>query len=115
MTGSSVFLAEGPIVYKTKLQHCVALSSTESELYAASETAKNIRYIRTVMKHLGYPLDTLTPLFEDNAAVIAIRNSDKPTKRLRHVEIRYFSMIYWIQQGNRSLNIIFLQTALQKF
>lgn len=103
VSGSAVFLAGGPIIYRCKFQHCVALSSTESELYAASETAKLVRYVRSIMKFLGYKLDEPTSIFEDNAAMVAIGNSDKPTKRLRHVDIRHFSIVEWIQQGYISL------------
>ena len=45
ISGSAVFLSGGPVVYKCKFQHCVSLSSTESELYAASDTGKHICYI----------------------------------------------------------------------
>lgn len=106
VSGSAIFLAGAPILYKTKFQHCVALSSTESELYAASETGKLVKYIRTVLKFLGHYITTSTPQYVDNAATIAIGNTDRTTKRVRHVDIRYFSMLEWIQRGDLSLYFI---------
>ena len=94
------------VIYKTKLQRCVALSSTESELYAAREARKCIKYIRSVLKFLDIELPTPTPLYEDNKSTIAIANSDKATKRLRHVDLRYFAIIEWVQRGDLTLESI---------
>ena len=93
LLGLSVFLAGAPIIYCCKFQHCVALSTTESELYAASDTGKYIKYIRSVLKNLGYLIPDSTPLFDENSRIIAISNNEKPTKRVRHVDIRYFSIL----------------------
>ena len=57
VTGIIIRIVGGTVVYKRKYQDVVALSSTESKLYAASETGKHIRYIRTFLQFLGYPID----------------------------------------------------------
>ena len=102
----AVFIAGGSVIYKTKIQRCVALSSTESELYAASEAGKCIKYICSILKFLDIDLPTPTPLYEDNKSTIAIANSDKATKRLRHVDLRYFAIIEWVQCGDLTLESI---------
>ena len=58
-----------------KLQHAVALSSTESELYAAFEAAKNAKYIRSVLHHFGFTVRSPAPMHEDNASTIAGSNN----------------------------------------
>jgi len=75
VSGSAIFLAGAPITYKCKLKHTVTLSSTESELYAACEATKNIKYIRSMMQYLGFELTTPTLIHEDNAATIAVSNN----------------------------------------
>ena len=99
-------MAGAPIAHKCKLQHTVALSSTESELYAACEAAKQVKYVRSVMNHLGFSLHQPTPIFEDNAATIAVSNNERATKRLRHVDLRHFAILEWVQNGEVTLKSI---------
>ena len=106
VSGISVFLAGGPVYYKSKLQPTVALSSTESELYAASEAGKAILYLRSVLKSLGTTLTSPTKLFIDNQATIAIIGNNKATRRLRHVDLRHFAIMQWVQLKNLSLHFI---------
>ena len=51
-----------------------ALSSTESELCATCEAAKNAKHVRSVMSHLGFNLSAPTIIYEDNAVTIAVSN-----------------------------------------
>ena len=99
-SGSAVFLAGVPIAFKCKLQHAVALNSTESELYAACEAAKNTKYIRSVLRHLGFNVSSPAPTHEDNAATIAVSNNQRATKRLRHVDLRHFALLEWVKNGD---------------
>ena len=96
VSGNFVFLAGVPINCKCKLQHAVALSLTESELYAA----KNVQCVRSTMSHLGFNLSTPTKIYEDNAATIAVSNNERATKRLRHVDLRHFTILYCIKNGD---------------
>lgn len=100
VSGIAVFLAGAPIAYKCKLQHAIALSSTESELYAARDTAKSARCMRSVLSHLQYTIDEPAPIFEDNAATIAVSHNERATKRLRHVDLRHFALLDWVQNGD---------------
>ena len=95
-----MFLAGSPINYKCKLQHAVALSSTESELCTAHEVAKNVKHMRSAMNHLGFNLSTPTRIYEDNASTIAVSNNKRATKRLRHVDLRHFAILDWVKNGD---------------
>jgi len=106
VSGSAVFLAGAPISYKCRLQQTIALSSTESELYAACDAAKYTKYIRSVLTYLGFPLLNPTPIYEDNAATIAVSNNERATKRLRHVDLRHFAILNWVQNGDITLKYI---------
>ena len=71
----------------------MTLSSTESKLYTAREAAKNVKHMRSAINHLGFNLSTPTRIYEDNASTIAVSNNERATKRLRHVDLRYFKII----------------------
>ena len=100
VSGTAIFLAGVLIICKCKLQNTVALSSTKSELYAACKAAKNFKYIRSVMNHLGLTLSSPTLIYEDNAATIAVSNNQRATKRLRHVDLRHFAILEWVKNGD---------------
>ena len=52
-----------------------------------------------MLTELGFPQDEPTPIYEDNASAIDIVNSQKPTERTRHMEIRYFAIQDWKQNN----------------
>ena len=60
MTGAAV-------VYKTKFQRTVAMSSTEAEFVAASEAGKYALYLCSLLNDLDEPQQHALILYEDNA------------------------------------------------
>ena len=46
-----------------------------------------------MLSNLGFPQDGPTPIFEDNKSAIDIVNSNKPTERSRHIDIRFFAIL----------------------
>ena len=99
-TGFALTYSGGAIVYHSKSQSITALSSTEAELIAAVTAAKTVKFIRAVMKDLGMEQKEPTPIYEDNKSAIDIINANKPTGRSRHIDIRYFAIQEWKQQGH---------------
>jgi hypothetical protein len=91
--------AGGAIAYKTKLQATVATSSTEAEFLAAVHAAKIAKYLRSVLTELGFPPSGPTTLYEDNEAAIAMINENRPTPRVRHVDIQHFAIQEWRARG----------------
>jgi hypothetical protein len=97
VTGTLLMLAGATILYKTRYQQAVALSSTEAEFVAASDTGKSILYIRSLLHELDYPQSHPTQLLIDNRGAFHMVHSQAPTKRTRHVDIRYFALLQWQQ------------------
>ena len=81
-------------------QGITATSSTEAELCAACTAAKVARYLRTILQELGFPPDGPTKLCEDNASTIKIANARQPTERSRHIDIQFFAIQDWKDNGN---------------
>jgi len=48
ITGFTSYTAGGPVVYKTRKQFTVAMSSTETEFVAAADTGRFVLYIRSI-------------------------------------------------------------------
>ena len=98
MTGIGMYLAGAPVAYRARLQPTVAMSTTESEFVAASDAGKMALYLRSVLSELGLNTDAATPLYEDNAAAIKMANAQRPTRRTRHLDIRHFALLDWVER-----------------
>ena len=109
VTGTILMYSGATILYKTRYQPAVALSSTEAEFVAASDTGKSILYIRSLLHELGYLQSTSTPLLVDNRGALYMVEAQAPTKRTRHVDIRYFALLQW--QNQKHLVVIPVPTA----
>ena len=89
-------MAGGTILYKTKFQDTVSMSSTEAEFIAAAEAGKYILYLRTILEEIGIHQKHATVLYEDNQGALLMANAQRPTKRTRHMEIKHFALQEWV-------------------
>ena len=95
-----ILLCGAAIIFKTFYQKSVALSSsTEAEFVSASDAGKMILYIRSILIELGFDLSTPTKLYVDNTGAVFMVEAQAPTKRTRHVDIRYFALLDWSRTG----------------
>jgi hypothetical protein len=51
-----------------------------------------------VLWDLGISPEAATVLYKDNGACIAMGNAQKPTPRMRHMDIKYFSICEWVKR-----------------
>ena len=89
-TSGVVFLSVGsPIVWFSKRQTTVALSTTESEYIALFEAVKEAVWLRQLYADIGQTDVGPTILNVDNTSANAIANNSKSSKRLKHMDIKY--------------------------
>ena len=98
VTGIVVKIAGGAIYYKTRYQDCLAHSSTEAEFTAAADAGKQLLYIRSILDEIGLPQDQATILYEDNRGALHMANSQQPTRRTRHMDIKAFALQDWVER-----------------
>ena len=93
-------LGEGTGVFhaRSQKQKMVTLSSTEAEVYAAIECAKDAIFFRDVLSELGYKQLEPTTLFIDNKSAIAL---SKPLtgdhRKVRHFKARLNFLIEQVE------------------
>ena len=90
--------AGGVVCYKTKYQETIALSSTEAEFVALCDAGKVVLYARSILDDLNVPQDNATVLFEDNRGALLMAQQRQPTKRTRHMEVKYFVVSDWVEK-----------------
>jgi hypothetical protein len=89
ITGAVVKLAGAPVCVVSRRQEIITLSSTEAELVAASETAKQVVYLRMLMEEIGVAQREPTTIREDNQGVVSISKTDAFSGRTKHIDIRH--------------------------
>ena len=99
VSGIIITVAGAAVVYKTHYQKAVALSSTEAEFVSASDAGKMAIYVRSLLHDLGFLQTIPTPLYIDNRGALHMVTASAPTKRTRHVDIRFFALIQWAESG----------------
>jgi len=88
-TSGYIFLLGGsPIIWASKKQATVALSSTEAEYLALTQGTKEALHIRTLLSELGYPQSSPTPMNEDNQSCIELALNPIHHARTKHLDIQ---------------------------
>ena len=87
------------VCYASKKQQCIAMSSTEAEIIAASQAALEIVYLRTLITEMGIELDGPTVLLVDNSGAVELSKHQKACHRSRHVKRRYLKVRELVAEG----------------
>ena len=110
-TGIVTFLNCGPISWTSRLQRLQALSTTESEVYAATEALKDAALLKTMLNDLGVREDRPIPVHEDNMACIRMVTQElKRFNRARH----YVQRVNFLQERVADKTAEFVQTPTEE-
>ena len=91
-TGWCMMLAGAVVAYLSKRQMCIAMSSTNAEIIAASACAIEVVGIRTLLDEAGLRQEQPTKLYVDNSGAVELSRDRKSCHRSRHVDRRYFKV-----------------------
>ena len=98
VTGFAYIYAGAAILYKTRFQKAIAMSSTEAEFVAASEAGKMGLYLRSLLADLKLDQNDATILYEDNMGAYRMASAGQPTPQTRHIDIRTFALLDWVER-----------------
>ena len=89
MSGDGVLLAGGAISWFSRTQHCVSLSTTESEYVALSDVTREVVFLRGLVDFLmpGQQRGVMT-VFEDNDGAVKLASNPICTNRTKHIDVR---------------------------
>ena len=108
VSGFIIFLMNVPIMWRSKSQGCVTLSSSEAEYISLSEAAKEIRFVYQLMRTMSINVKTPIIVRVDNMGAIFMSENISTSNRSRHVDIRYRFVNDMCVEG--FLKIIFVKT-----
>ncbi|MGH7974068.1 MAG: Ty1/Copia family ribonuclease HI [bacterium] len=105
-TGYVLVFAGCPILWVSKLQTEIALSTTEAEYVALSQSMRDVlptqRLIIEILEFFKLALDATTTrstVFEDNAGALTLAHTPAMTARSKHYGIKYHFFREHVRRG----------------
>ncbi|CAL9011601.1 unnamed protein product, partial [Prunus brigantina] len=86
------YLRGGAVSWQSKLQKCVALSTTEAEFIAATEACKEMLWMKRFLQELGQEQHKYT-LHCDSQSAIHLSKNPSFHSRSKHIDVQY----HWIR------------------
>ncbi|KAK3237702.1 hypothetical protein CYMTET_52239 [Cymbomonas tetramitiformis] len=86
-SGIAVFLCGSLIIFSSMIQKCVSLSTTEAEIIAMSEGAREVKYVLNVLDSL-VDICRPVPMYCDNQGAIHLATDYVNNSRSKHIEVR---------------------------
>ena len=96
-TGFVIFYANCPVIWQSKLQSTISLSTTEAEYVALSTAMRDVIYLIHLIdeiKEAGIELPnasqpkTICRVFEDNVGALELANTHKLRPRTKHLAVQ---------------------------
>jgi histone deacetylase 1/2 len=86
-SGAVVFMAGGPIIWASKTQHSVALSTCEAEYMAAGVAAREVLWLRHLLPELGFQILGPSEIQCDNESCLALIKHPICNSKSKHIDI----------------------------
>jgi hypothetical protein len=104
--GHVVFLAGGPILWKSKKQGIITLSSTEAEFINLTPTGLSLKWVARLLEEYGAPQKAPLLLYTDSANARTTVLSPYNTARTRNLDVRFKWIINQVSDGNLNVQHI---------
>ena len=98
-TGFIFMMSGGPISWKSKLQQSTSLSSVEAEYFALCSASREAKWMKEILKKLGFGGDTQITIHEDNQGCISISGNRRTDSRTKHIDVKYHFVREMITKG----------------
>jgi hypothetical protein len=111
VSGRCIMLHGAAIMWSSKQQSVVALSTAESEYIAASDAAKDCLWMRKLLRDLGHDMSAPTLLHEDNTAAMKWATDSSAWSKTRHIDVKFHAIREWVEDG--AIKLVYCPTAAQ--
>ena len=104
-TGFIINMGNTPISWYSKLQHCVSISTAESEYYSLNECASKCMWLKNFLEELNINTGTIKIRIDNKAAIY---NSENETINIksRHISLRYHKVRELVSEKKIKLEYI---------
>ena len=113
-TGFIIFYAGCPLIWASRLQTMIALSTTEAEYIALSTSLREVIPLMGMIRELkerGFNCTAVNPqvhckVFEDNSGALEIATVHKFRPRTKHINVQYHHFREHIDNGDITIHPI---------
>ena len=89
-----MYAAGGPIIWQSKLQSTVAVSTMEAEYMAAFGAIQELIWIKGVLGEIGFNyIDPITLYMVDSKSAMSLAKNPTHHKQSKHLDIKY----HWLR------------------
>ena len=106
ISGYVVYAQNGPIVWKSKKQPTVALSSCEAEYVALASTIQELLWVSMALTELGVKQSKPMKIYIDNQAAQRLAENPVNQDRTKHIDVRYHFIRQVIASGKVVLEYV---------
>ena len=89
VSGNVIYYAGALISWRSKMQQCVTLSSTEAEYVACSQCVVEMEFLRQVLESMGVEVELPMTVYVDNTGAIDLAKNWSTTGKTKHIDIRF--------------------------
>ena len=119
-TGYVICYANCPIIWASKMQVPVALSTTEAEYIALSTALREVIPIMELLKEMkahGFDCQATVPnvhctTYEDNSGCLILATEHKLRPRTKHINTQYHHFRHYVNTGE--ITVVDIDTSLQR-
>jgi len=104
--GYCIHVGSGVVMWGSRLQPHVSLSSTESEYTTASATACEVMWMRYFFKEIGYDMSKPSPMWMDSSSAIQVAKNPEHISTMKHVHRSYNWIRERVDAGDLSITHI---------
>ena len=100
VSGGAILCAGAVVSWFSRTQHCVTLSTTESEYVSLAETVKELMFLYQLCEFIqpGFVKLPIT-IFEDNDGAVKLAENPICTNRTKHIDVRYHFIREKVEDG----------------
>jgi hypothetical protein len=106
VAGFAIYLLGCLIVWKSKSQKSVTLSSSEAEYVSISEIAKDLLFVKQVLEFLDQDINYPMKIRVDNVGAIYMAENGSSNNQTKHVNTRYHFVRELIEEGTVTVEFV---------
>lgn len=99
ISGFMMVIGNSPVVWCSRQQVVVALSSCEAEYLALTQAACEAMWMRQFLGELGFPTQGPTKIYCDNNGAIACAHDPHGHTKMKHIDIRLHFLRDYVNKG----------------
>lgn len=99
-SGILITLNGSPVIWTSKMQTAVALSTAEAEFSALAHCVREVYWVRSFFVEIGLTCAVPSTIYQDNLGAISWTRNVEGLRRVKHVGIKYNYVKEAVQEGS---------------